>query len=146
MRRMRYRVGVLAAIMLLAFSLSGCGANETDSTASNEDMQISNSKIEEAVELDWQAVSSERLENEARAKQDWEGKTVRYTATVATISSEYAHVYNEMVDGMLYNPIDVYLSADDLVKPNKDDVITVVGTLDIYGKIKDAELIEINGE
>lgn len=142
---------VLAMVAALAFALVGCGGSSSSASSTSNQASSASSgavNVDEAVELNWSKVWDEYLDNEARAKQDWNGKLVKYTATVYDITDKYAKVANETYKGLPNNSIDVYLSTDDLVKLNDKDEITVVGTLDLgaFTYIMDASLIEINGE
>ena len=93
--------------------------------------------------MDWKKVHDEYLSNEARAKQDWDGQTIKWTGTVYKIEDKKAQMANETHNGLPLNPIDVYLPTEELVKLNKGDEITVVGTLslDTFTSIENASIV-----
>ena len=100
--------------------------------------------MEEAIVLDWSSVHDEMLDNEARAKQNYDKKVVIWTATVFRINDTFAEMAVETSNGMPLNDIDVYLDSEDLAKLNKGETVTIVGVLHLssFTSIKDAYLVE----
>ena len=109
---------LLAALLSLifVFSLSACGQ-------SREKM------LNNAIELNWKEVSEEYLANEARATNDYDGKIVKWTATVYDIDTKSVEMASETYNGLPSNSITVYLSKEEIINLDKYKVITVVGEL-----------------
>ena len=121
----------LLLVAVMCFSLVACGKSKE-------------SMMEEAIVLDWTSVHATMLDNEARAKQDYDKKVVTWTATVFRINEKFAEMAVETSNGMPLNDIDVYLDSEDLAKLNKGETVTVVGILHLgsFTSIKDAYLVE----
>lgn len=126
----RFICSTLATVVLL--SLCACGS------LSKEEM------LATAITLDWDAVHDEYLANEARAKENYDGKIVKWTAKVYEIDANSAHMANETYNGLPVNAIDVHLSKDDLIKLDKYKTITIVGKLKLthFSDIVNAYIVD----
>lgn len=127
------RLFLLPVAASVALSIGACSG-----VPSEEDM------VAQAVDLDWRTVVDERLENEARAIGEWDGKIVRYDCKVWDVGADSAEVYSETSNGYPLDSIDVtFASEDDLLAIERGARITVVGELDIEGidKIINAYLV-----
>lgn len=125
-------IALLGAVC--AFSIIGCAG-----TPSKEEMAAA------AIDLDWSTVVHERLDNEARAIDKWNGRTVRYECSVWTVDEDSATVYSEKAGGYPLDSIDVTFSdEEDLLSLDSGASIVVIGTLDIDGadRIVDAFLVD----
>lgn len=129
---------VLSIVAVLAIFLIGCSGNSNAVASSSVN-------LDEAVELDWEKVYWEYEENEARASQNWDGKTVKWSSVVEKIEKDYVTCRGFYFKNNYTAPIDVYLSAEDLVKLNKGDAIIVVGEFsnsNHFHKIYNAKLVD----
>lgn len=84
-----------------------------------------------AEELNWTEAHNLKLDNGAKAKLEYEGKIVKWTATVYEIDSIYAMMSDRYEDGWPVNSINVYMDTEELVKLNSLQEYTIVGILDI---------------
>ena len=80
------------------FGLAACGGNAT--TESQEPSQ--EEMLEQAEELDLEAFHEMDSENEAKAKQEYDGKIFRCTAIVGDINPTYVRV-GQVILGQLCN-------------------------------------------
>ncbi len=90
---------------------------------------IKDELVKSVEELDWQKAHDLQISNNAKYKQEYTGKTFKWTAVVDTIGSIYC---NMSIGGSKINSITVYMSNDDLGSISKGDTITVIGRLDEY--------------
>ena len=96
-----------------------------------------------ADELDWTTAYQEKLSNGARAALEYEGKIVKWTATVYEIGSTYAQMAVQHKGGLPVNSVYVYMDTEDLAKLNNHQEFTVVGVLSIKnGKIYSGSVLE----
>ncbi|MBE6689580.1 MAG: hypothetical protein E7588_09980 [Ruminococcaceae bacterium] len=123
----------LFLLISLIMCLCACGK-----TASKEDM------LANAIELNWSDVYSEFLANEARAKNNYNGKVVKWTAKIYDISDKSVTMANETYNGLPLNAITVYLSNEDIIELDKYKKITVVGKLNLssFTSISNAFIVE----
>lgn len=135
---------ILAAALML--SLAACAKSQDSSEAPNSSETQDSS--EEVLELDWASAYDEYMENAARAEQNYDGKLVQWTATVTRIDENSCQMTNEWHNGLPLNPIDVYMSKDDLASLNRGQEITIIGTMDIgsFTYILDAYIVESESE
>lgn len=128
------KIAIALFAAVCAFSITGCaGAPSEEEVAA------------QAVDLDWESVVHERIDNEARAIDEWNGKIVRYECSVWTVDEDSAEVYSEKYNGLPLDSIDVTFADDeDLLSLDSGASIVVVGTLDIEStdRIVDAFLVD----
>lgn len=98
--------------------------------------------LNEATDLDWKTASSVKLDNEVKFKNEYVGKTFKYTAKVYNIDTQYCEVANETYLGLPVNSIKIFMDSKDLAKISKHSTITVVGILSSSGSLAHAFLIE----
>ena len=98
--------------------------------------------LNEAIDLDWKTVTSVKLSNEVKFKNEYVGKTYKYTAKVYEIDSRYCQVANETYMGLPANSIKVFMASEDLAKISKYSTITVVGILSSSGSLAHSFLVE----
>lgn len=98
--------------------------------------------INEAIDLDWETATSVKLSNEVKFKNEYVGKTYKYTAKVYEIDSQYCQVANETYMGLPSNSIRVYMDSKELVQISKGSTITVVGILSSSGNLAHSFLVE----
>ena len=98
--------------------------------------------INEAIDLDWETATSVKLSNEVKFKNEYVGKTYKYTAKVYEIDSQYCQVTNETYMGLPSNSIRVYMDSKELGQISKGSTITVVGILSSSGNLAHSFLVE----
>ena len=101
-------------------------ANFKEGCAAAKDYMIS-----VAEELNWAAAYDLYLSNAAKAEVEYDGKIVKWTATVYEISESYCRMANETYNGLPLNSINVYMDTDELIKLNKYREIAVIGIMNI---------------
>jgi len=84
-----------------------------------------------ASNLNWTAAHDLKLANEAKAVLEYEGKIVKWTATVYEIGSSYAQLSDRYEDGWPVNSITVYMNTEELVKLENRQEVTIVGILNV---------------
>ena len=126
---------VISLFLLISLIICLCACGKT---ASKEDM------LANAIELNWSDVHSEFLANEARAKNNYNGKVVKWTAKIYDISDKSVTMANETYNGLPINAITVYLSNEDIIELDKYKKITVVGKLNLssFTSISNAFIVE----
>lgn len=124
------------SLFLLVFLIAGLCACEK--STSKEEM------LANAIELNWSDVHDEFLDNEARAKKNYDGKVVKWTAKIYDISDKSVTMANETYNGLPLNGITVYLSNEDIIELDKYERITVVGKLNLssFTSISNAFIVE----
>ena len=129
---MKKTLAILLSIIII-LSLASCGQGQ------NREKNLSS-----ATELNWKEVNAQYLANEARAKNEYDGKIVKWTAKIYDIDTDSVRMANETYNGLPLNAIDVCLSNEDLVKLEKYKEITIVGELYLssFPKIKNAFVVE----
>ena len=100
--------------------------------------------LENAEELDWKAAYNSFLKNETAAKEEYNGKIVRWNATAFEIRDGYAYMANETYKGYPLSPVNVYLSKGDLSQMSRSGEYVVVGILVLgsYSHISSAFIVE----
>ena len=98
--------------------------------------------LNEAIDLDWKTATSVKLDNEVKFKNEYVGKTFKYTAKVYNIDTQYCEVANETYMGLPANSIRVYMDSEELGKISKYSTITVVGILSSSGNLAHSFLVE----
>lgn len=124
--RRNFLLGSLGFASILG--LSACGGNPASSsdgvskapTLSQEEM------LEQAEELDLEAFHKAENENEARAKQEYDGKIFRCTAFVSDITPTYVRI-GQVILGEFCNTLCVELSEEELASLSGEQEITVCG-------------------
>ena len=120
------------------YGLTACGGTGGDRRLSHEEM------LEQAEELDLQAFHETDNENEARAKQEYDGEIFRCTAIVGEITPTYARI-GEVILGTFCNTLCVELPEDELASLSKDQEITVCGRfqyIQVESRLVDAFIVE----
>lgn len=84
--------------------------------------------LEQAEDFDYEAYREMREENEARAKQEYDGKMFRKTGYVDEIRADYI-ILSEYIYGGYYNPLIVELPEDVIAELSREQEITVCGIL-----------------
>ena len=123
----------LFLVLVTLVSLCACGKS-----ANKEDM------LANAIELNWRNVYDEYLANEARAKNNYDGKIVKWTAKIYDISDNSVTMANETYNGLPLNGITVYLSKEEIVELDNLQKITVVGKLNLssFTSISNAFIVD----
>lgn len=83
----------------------------------------------DAIDLNWKLVNHEMLSNSARALEEYDNKTVKWTATVHRIEPDRVVMSDETYNGLPVNPLNVFWDKEELPALDKGDTITVIGTL-----------------
>lgn len=122
------------------FGLAACGGNATTESQepSREEM------LEQAEELDLEAFHEMDSENEAKAKQEYDGKIFRCTAIVGDINPTYVRV-GQVILGQFCNTLCVELSEEELANLSKEQEITVCGKfqyVQVESRLVDAFIVE----
>jgi len=117
------RILAFGIFLVMLFSLTACA------TKTKTEM------LQEAIHFDYEEYRLECENNEIRARERYNGKTVRWTATVTEIKENYAVMKQ---DDQKYSSwsILVYMKTEDLIKLNRNEEITVVGVFE-QGRIND---------
>lgn len=123
----------LFLVLVTLVSLCACGKS-----ANKEDM------LANAIELNWRNVYDEYLANEARAKNNYDGKIVKWTAKIYDISDNSVTMANETYNGLPLNGITVYLSKEEIIELDNLQKITVVGKLNLssFTSISNAFIVD----
>lgn len=132
--RMKKILIVSIVSIVLAFGLLGC------STESDKEKAIN-----EAIDIQANDIQSQMVENSAKAKQEWNGKTVRYTGVFYQVRADKAQMYQDTYRGKPLNAILVELSEEELVTLELGHTYTVVGVIEIDNfiiDINDAFIVE----
>ena len=129
-----------------ALGLSACGGNpSTGGNAESESQEPSQEEmLEQAEELDLEAFHEMDSENEAKAKQEYDGKIFRCTAIVGDINTTYVRV-GQVILGQFCNTLCVELSEDELASLSKEQEITVCGKfqyVQVESRLVDAFIVE----
>lgn len=126
----------LVTAAALALCLVGCSNTQS----------VAGGSAADAIEINWNDIRSEALDNAAKVKQEYDGKTVKYTAKVYEIKADHLTMSSKEDSGLPRDAIRVYLPTDELANVNRGSTITIIGKLDIdnggYGKITDASIAE----
>lgn len=124
------KIMCLLFAMVMCIFLIACGSNED--------------KAANAMELNWKRVHNEHLENEVKAKNEYNNQWVKWTATVFRINDGFVDMANETSNGFPLNSISVYLDNDEIATLRRGQTITIVGKLklDSFTSIKDAFIVE----
>lgn len=133
-------VVTVSIFVVAALATTGCTVTFGNSSSSNNPKSTA-VNVDEAVDFNLDAVKAQYSENEKRAKQEWEGKTVKLTVPVEYVADD--HVIGTIKQYL--ETIEIYLPDEDLLKLNKGDVITVAGIFngDVFmPKLQNAVLIE----
>lgn len=109
----------LAMVAALALCLVGCGGSE--SAASSQ------SKIDSAVEFNYEEVEQAEESNEARAEVDYVGKYFKVTGKIRETEKDGIIVATK--EGS-YNPVLAKMPTEEVAKLNKGQEISFVGKLD----------------
>ena len=127
------KILTLFLVLVTLVSLCACGKS-----ANKEDM------LANAIELNWRNVYDEYLANEARAKNNYDGKIVKWTAKIYDISDKSVTMANETYNGLPLNGITVYLSKEEIIELDKYKKITVVGKLNLssFTSISNAFIVD----
>ena len=122
------------------FGLAACGGNAT-----TESQELSQEEmLEQAEELDLEAFHEMDSENEAKAKQEYDGKIFRCTAIIGDINPTYVRV-GQVTLGQFCNTLCVELSEDELASLSKEQEITVCGKfqyVQVESRLVDAFIVE----
>ncbi|MDO4815908.1 MAG: hypothetical protein Q4A83_04800 [Bacillota bacterium] len=126
----RFIVSLL--VLMMCLSLCACA-------------QSTEKMLEEAIELNWQNVHDEYLENAARAAEEYDGKIVKWTATVYDIGIDNVSMAESAYMGAPLNAITVHFNEDEdgISNLSDGDVITIVGTMHMgpFGEIDNAYIV-----
>ena len=90
------------------------------------------------------AIDRSENENEARAKQEYDGEIFRCTAIVGEITPTYARI-GEVILGTFCNTLCVELPEDELASLSKDQEITACGRfqyIQVESRLVDAFIVE----
>lgn len=123
----------LFALMLaaaLALSLTACGGGTGDGSISGSGEgstpgggMTKEEMLEQAIECSEDTINDDTLDNMARAKQTYCGKTLLIKGQVTEISSDYITM------GRVNTYIKVYLPVEDIVNLEYKQFITIVGNM-----------------
>ena len=80
-----------------------------------------------AEHIDFDQLTDDNYDNEARAKETYEGKFWITTTTVRSIESDYATCSDWLYKGLPANAVNIYLPSETLTQLNPEDSITVCG-------------------
>lgn len=142
--RRNFLLGTLGVASVLG--LTACGGTSTaDGNAESESQELSQEDmLEQAEELDLEAFHKTDNENEAKAKQEYDGKIFRCTAIVGDINPTYVRV-GQVILGQFCNTLCVELSEDELASLSKEQEITVCGKfqyVQVESRLVDAFIVE----
>lgn len=129
-----------------ALGLAACGADSaTSDDADPETRGLSHEEmLDQAGELDLEAFHEMENENEARAKQEYDGKVFRCTAYVGDIGTTSVQI-GQVILGQFCNTLSVELSEEELAGLSKKQEITVCGRFQyvaVESRLVDAFIIE----
>lgn len=102
------------------FGLAACGDNQSQKLSQEE-------MLEQAEDFDYEAYMEMQEENEARAKQEYDGKVFRRTGYVDEITADYI-ILSEYIHGGYCNPLIIELPEDVIAELSSEQEITVCGT------------------
>lgn len=89
--------------------------------------------LEHAEMLNWEEVRQEISSNAAKAMEEYNGMVVKWTAQVKRTNKECCSMTEEISDSVIpLEPIDVYMSTEELKKCDVQDVVTVIGIFQVY--------------
>lgn len=112
------RTLTLFLALLMALALVGCGGGENStSSMTKEEM------LEQATECSETTISNDTVENIARAKQAYCGKTLLIKGQITEIGT------NHITMGGGNTNIEVYLQVEDIVNLEYKQYITIVGNM-----------------
>lgn len=142
--RRNFLLGTLGVASVLG--LTACGGTSTaDGNAESESQELSQEDmLEQAEELDLEAFHKTDSENEAKAKQEYDGKIFRCTAIVGDINPTYVRV-GQVILGQFCNTLCVELSEDELASLSKEQEIAVCGKfqyVQVESRLVDAFIVE----
>lgn len=129
---------IALSMLTLSFGLVGCGNGE----------QSIQQKADSAIVLSFDEFNEMKEDNPARAKNEYDGKVVKYHGFVGDINANRIILGERYVLGdTLACPFSVYLPTEVIAELNKGDEITVVGTFEYkngsqVSEINDAEIVE----
>ena len=103
----------LLLVFMMILSLCACGGESKEKL------------LESAQDVHITDISNAIIDNMAKATEDYVGKPIKVTGRIKKIESNYFVLSEEH----LQYGINVYLPKEDLKELNRDEVITVVGTL-----------------
>lgn len=112
-----------------ALGLTACGGNSsTGDNAESESQELSQEEmLEQAEDFDGDAFYDMRKENEAKTKQEYDGKVFRRTGYVEEITTDYI-ILCDSSHGGYYNPLIIELPEDVIAGLSREQEITVCGT------------------
>ncbi len=85
--------------------------------------------LEQAEDFDGDAFEDMQKENEAKTKQEYDGKVFRVSGYVKEITTDYI-IVSEYGYGVYYNPLVVELPEEEIANLTKEQEITVCGTFE----------------
>lgn len=89
--------------------------------------------LEHAEMLNWEEVRREIRSNAAKAMEEYNGMVVKWTAQVKRTTKDSCSMTEEISDSVIpLEPIDVYMSTEELIKCDVQDVVTVIGIFQVY--------------
>lgn len=129
-----------------ALGLAACDGNSTTSDdAEPETQELSQDEmLDQASELDLEAFHQMENENEARAKQEYDGKIFRCTAYVGDIGTTSVQI-GQVILGQFCNTLSVELPEEELASLSKEQEITVRGRFQyvaVESRLVDAFIVE----
>ncbi len=110
---------------------------------------VKQSMLDQCEEWEYYACSNAKLNNEVKAKLEYDDKLVKWTAKVDRIENGHCILYIDTYNGLPLNAVEVFLSREELATLAPLDTITVVGFIEI-GSIHDqlfaAYVVENHGQ
>lgn len=127
----------LLLVALMTFSMVACGEETTSAETNKTDIAITKEEmLENASELNISELKGSIMENPVRAQETYVGNCYTYSGYVLNINNDSAQI--GLADTEYY--FTVYLSNDDLVQLDKNELVTVVGTVsDVNSETKKIE-------
>lgn len=131
-----------------ALGLTGCGGNPSaDSDTDPEAHKASQEDLlSEAEDFDAEGFFDIQNENEAKAKQEYDGKVFRASGYVEDIYTDYI-IVSEFKYGVYCNPIIAELPEEEIAELSMEQEITVCGTFEYaedpnLSRLVDAFIVE----
>ena len=114
-----------------ALGLTACGGTSaTDGNAESESQELSQEEmLEQAQDFDGDAFYDTQNENEAKAKQEYDGKVFQVSGYVEEIATDYI-IVSDYGYGVYYNPLVVELPEEEIANLTKEQEIIVCGTFE----------------
>lgn len=126
--RRNFIIGSLGVASTLGLAACGGNSNSDADTSDSQTQELSQEEmLEQAEDFDYEAYREVREENEARAKQEYDGKVFRRTGYVEEIRTDYI-ILSEYIYGGYYNPLVIELPEDVIAGLSREQEITVCGT------------------